>query len=96
MEFKKPKDVETLIQIWGWMDSIITFTKKKKAISFWKRNGIPKDKSGRPFYVKPMICGCTHRVTYDAVSTNRFWWKEAFEKCDYQKIYEAFIKALNL
>lgn len=95
MEFKKPKDVETLIQIWGWMDDIITNTKSKKAVNYWKRNGIPKEKRG-PFYMQLTPKGPSYRVTYDAIAMNRYWWKEAFEKCDYQRMYEAFVKALTL
>jgi len=97
MRFKRrPKDVERLIEIWGWMDDVVRNTKTSPARSYWTINGIPKKRNGSLFAVKIPISKGPVTVDWEALAWNRFWFKEAFEKCSWAAICRAFVKTMAM
>ena len=97
MNFKRrPKDVETLIQIWGWMDDVVKNTKTIPAQSYWNINGVPRKRNGEYFTVKIPTSKNPVIVNWEALSWNRYWFKEAFEKCSWTAICKAFVKTMAM
>lgn len=97
MNFKRrPKDVETLIQIWGWMDDVVKSTKTIPAQSYWNINGVPRTRSGKYFTVTYPHSKRPITVDWTLLSWNRYWFKEAFEKCSWAAICRAFVKTMAM
>jgi len=96
MKFKSIKDVEDRIQVWGWMDDVVHATKGKTAVDYWENYGVPH-KRGKVggLFTTPIFGGETP-VNYEAISCNRFWFKDAFGKCDWKKVCETFATAMGL
>lgn len=79
--FKKPKNVEEFIQIWGWMDDVIIKTKKKTAYNYWKKNGTPNGMD----YDNVIVNRYWFRDYFRIELRN-----------DYTRIYKVFIEALSI
>ena len=97
MNFRcRPNDVDIIIQIWGWMDSVVKHTKTAPAQYYWNTNGVPRTRGGKYFTVK--LPGSEKPVTVDwkALAWNRYWFKEAFEKCSWSAICRAFATAMAM
>jgi len=95
-EFKRPRDVESFIQIWGWMDDVVCKTKKGKALAHWKIHSVPLTKLGTPFYVRSRGTHSVRQLSYDDIISNRFWYKSEFaeDMKNYKRVYGAFVKAM--
>jgi hypothetical protein len=79
--FKKPKNVEEFIQIWGWMDDVIIKTKKKTAYNYWKKNGTPNGGNYDSIIVNRYL----------------FKYYFSIElKNDYTRIYNVFLDTLSI
>jgi len=98
MNFKRrPKDVETIIEIWGWMDNVVTNTKTRLAQIYWETNGVPKKRNGSLFEVNIPISKTPVTVDWEMIANwNPLWFKEAFEKCSWVAICRAFAKTMAM
>jgi len=99
MEFKKPKDVETYIQIWGYMDDVVRGTKKGKALTYWKKNATPRNYIGGEFiYYKDTGRVKIHRFKYDDYVANRYNFVRQFgeDMLNYKRLYNVFNKTMAM
>ena len=76
--FKRPKDIDDYLAIWGMMDSVIRSVKTGAALSFWKRNSVPVDFDGKPFTVRSG--GRMTRLRYAHLVANRYWHRDYFAR----------------
>ena len=94
--FKRPKDVDDYIAIWGMMDSVIRSVKRGAALSFWKRNSVPVDVDGNAFKIR--YRGRLVRLRYEHIIVNRYLHKNYFARDmqNWQRMYGAFVSALGM
>lgn len=94
--FKKPKDVERYVTIWGWMDDIVRTTKKGKALTYWKQHSVPRDSNGKLFNI---CCnGKLAKLGYADITVNRYGHSEFFaeDMRHYERLYSVFARTINM
>lgn len=96
MMFKKHKE---LVELWNVMDGIILKLKNKKAITHWKKKGIPHrvitgDETA-PYYCHNDQ-GKIVPLKYDDIKVNRYMWSWAFNVDSQARLEKVFMECLAM
>lgn len=94
----KGRTLESRIVLWGHMDDVVSKLKNKKAIAYWRGEGIPHPKDGGDFKVWHYCKGKkkVRKLQYCDILSNRLLWKSELVNCDWSRIEKAFLMSLQL
>jgi len=94
--FRRPKDVDDYIAIWGMMDSVVRSVKKGAALSAWVRDAVPVDVDGKSFTFRS--AGRKVQLRYAHIVANRYWYKDFFARDmqNWRRLYAVFASVISM